>query len=131
MAQQDLQHPRYQGTTVHLPVVFEDLGLFVKYGEDPHVTIAEGQCLWAIRNFLPEVSAPEIYGWAQQGLCTFLYMELIPGVTLGKRWDSLSRIEKVDVCKQLKIMVTSFRSLHQEPSEQFVGKYHNHLPTRL
>ncbi|CAM1506082.1 Fc.00g057230.m01.CDS01 [Cosmosporella sp. VM-42] len=125
VAQRDIQHPRYQGTTVHPPVVFEDLGLFVKYGEDPRVTIAEGQCLWALRQFLPQVPVPEIYGWAKEGLYTFLYMELMPGVTLEKRWDSLSRIEKVGVCKQLKTMVTEFHCLRPEPSKQFIGTHYD------
>lgn len=124
VAQRDIQHPRYQGTDVHPPVVFEDLGLLVKYGEDPHVTIAEGQCLWALRQSLPRVPVPEIYGWAKEGFYTFLYMELLPGVTLEKRWGSLSRMEKVGVCEQLKTMTTEFHCLRQEPSEQFIGKYY-------
>ena len=125
MAQRDSQHPKYKGTNVHPPVLYEDLGLFVKYEEDPHVTIAEGQCLWALRQLLPQVPVPETYGWAQEGLYTFLYMELIPGLTLEKRWDSLARIEKVSVCKQLKSMITEFRCLRQEPTEQFIGKYYD------
>lgn len=52
-------------------------------------------------------------------------MELIPGVTLKKRWDFLSRIEKVSICEQLKTMITEFHYLRQEPSEQYIGKYYN------
>lgn len=35
------------------PVIFENLGLLVKLGEDPLVTTAEGQSLWVIRRLLP------------------------------------------------------------------------------
>jgi hypothetical protein len=45
------------------PVQFESLNLLVKYGKE--ITIAEGQCLWALCHFLPsQVPVPEVYvGW--------------------------------------------------------------------
>jgi hypothetical protein len=44
-----------------LPVRFSALNLMVKYGS--YVTVAEGQCLWAIRRLLADaVPVPEVYG---------------------------------------------------------------------
>jgi hypothetical protein len=58
------QRPGYLGES--LTVRFEALNLLVKYGKE--ITIAEGQCLWAIRRLLPyQVPVPEVYGWCQEG----------------------------------------------------------------
>ncbi|KAH7007376.1 hypothetical protein EDB80DRAFT_577251, partial [Ilyonectria destructans] len=92
-------------------VIFEDLGLLVKFGEDPFVTIAEGQCHWALRRLLPPVPVPEIYGWIQGGHFKFLYMEFVPRVTLKKRWNSLAQTEKERVCEQLKTIIIEFQTL--------------------
>ena len=46
------------------PIVFSALNLIVKYG--PTITVTEGQCLWAIRHFLPSVPVPEVYGWCRE-----------------------------------------------------------------
>lgn len=77
------------------------------------------------RRFLPQVPIPEIYGWPKEGIYTFLFMELMPGFTFEKWRESLSQIEKVGICRQLKAIITEFYSLCQEPSEQFIGKYYN------
>ncbi len=72
-----------------LPVRFEHLNLIVKFG--PHVSIAEAQCLWAIKVALrDEVHVPEVCGWRVDGGDVFIYMQLIRGKTLKDRWDSLS-----------------------------------------
>lgn len=116
------EHRIHKGINIRRPVIFKDLGLLVKYGEAPEVTIAEGQCLWAIRNFLPQVPVPEIYGWTQAQNFTFLYMELIDGVTLHDRWDTLTLTEKSGVCEQLKTIVTEIHHLRQGPDDQFIGR---------
>ncbi|KAF4437113.1 phosphotransferase family protein [Fusarium austroafricanum] len=116
-------HPKVEGMMIRRPAVFKDLGLLVKFGEAPRVTIAEGQCLWAVRHLLPEVPVPEIYGWTQENDYTFLYVEFIDGVTLNDRWGDLSPTEKDGVCEQLKTIVTHVHRLRQAPGDQFIGSY--------
>lgn len=118
----DIEHPNLKGFKIRPPVIFKDLGLLVKYGEAPDVTIAEGQCLWAIRNFLPQVPVPEIYGWNQAESFTFLYMEFIDGITLHDRWDTLTPTEKSGVCEQLKTIITEIHHLRQGPNDKFIGR---------
>jgi hypothetical protein len=94
-----------------LPVAFPTLNLLVKYG--PEITIAEGQCLWAIRHLLHDlVPAPEVYGWCED-----------EGVTLEERWPDLSTTERQDICRQLRVMVDSMRTLRQPADDQFIGKH--------
>ncbi|ELR04301.1 hypothetical protein VC83_06017 [Pseudogymnoascus destructans] len=102
------------------PIQFESLNLLVKYGKE--ITIAEGQCLWAIRRFLPsQVPVPEVYGWCEDNGEVFVYMELVKGVTLEKRWESLSKQERKIVCDQLRAMLLALRNLQQDPKDQFLG----------
>ncbi|CVL07615.1 uncharacterized protein FMAN_14494 [Fusarium mangiferae] len=103
-------------------VIFELLGLVVKYGKEPRVTVAEGQCLWWLHRNLPSVPVPEIYGWIDEAGEVFLYMQLVEGVTLEKRWDSLSRQDKVGVCEQLRDMVDELRRVKREPEDEFLGQ---------
>ncbi|KAI7502590.1 hypothetical protein KC367_g2135 [Hortaea werneckii] len=85
------------------PVCFPRDDLLVKWGAD--VTIAEGQCLWFFNRYLQDrVPVPRIYGWTQDQGQTFLYMQLISGDPLSKRWDSLSSEEKLSISEQLKPM---------------------------
>jgi hypothetical protein len=109
-------------TDVFQPVLFTSLGLLVKIGAEPRVTIAEGQCLWAIRQFLPSIPVPEIYGWRKEAGLVFLYMEYVQGFTLEQRWELLSRADKVGISKQLKLMVDDLRLLRQDPKDQFLGE---------
>lgn len=102
-------------------VIFESLGLVVKYGKEPRVSVAEGQCLWWLHRYLPSVPVPEIYGWIDDGGEVFLYMQLVEGVTLEKRWDSLSREDKVGVCEQLRDMVDELRGVKRDPEDRFLG----------
>lgn len=103
------------------PVQFESLNLLVKYGKE--ITIAEGQCLWALRRFLPsQVPVPEVYGWCEDNGEVFIYMELVKGVTLEKRWESLSKHERKIVCDQLRAMLLALRNLQQDPKDQFLGE---------
>ncbi|KAI1025321.1 hypothetical protein LB505_009626 [Fusarium chuoi] len=102
-------------------VIFESLGLVVKYGKEPRVSVAEGQCLWWLHRYLPSVPVPEIYGWIDDGGEVFLYMQLVEGVTLEKRWDSLSREDKVGVCEQLRDMVDELRGVKRDPEDRFLA----------
>ncbi|KAF5561729.1 phosphotransferase family [Fusarium napiforme] len=103
-------------------VIFESLGLVVKFGKEPRVTVAEGQCLWWLRQHLPSVPVPEIYGWTEDGGEVFLYMELVKGMTLEERWNSLSREEKGGVCEQLRDMVNELRRVKRDPEDRFLGQ---------
>jgi len=95
-----------------MTVRFEDLKLVVKYGAE--ITIAEALCLWTLRRLLPgQVPVPEVYGWCEDGGEFFIYME--------NKWVSLSTLERIDVCGQLRVMLSKLRSLKQDPEDQFLG----------
>lgn len=105
----------------HPLAFFPSLNLLVKYGH--RVTIAEGQCLWAVRRICGgAVPVPEVYGWCRDGDEVFIYMELIHGRTLDERWPALSTEEKVECCKQLRLMIDRLRTLKQAPGEEFIGE---------
>ncbi|GAB1732857.1 hypothetical protein NU195Hw_g2659t1 [Hortaea werneckii] len=92
------------------PVCFPQDDLLVKWGAD--VTIAEGQCLWFFNQYLQDrVPTPRIYGWTQDQGQTFLYMQLISGDPLSKRWDNLPSDEKLSISEQLKPMVATWQGL--------------------
>jgi hypothetical protein len=102
---------------------FDSLNIVVKYGS--RVSGSEAYCLRALRRLLPdEVPVPDVYGWCEDGGEAFIYMELIRGVTLERQWGPLSDQAKKEVCKQLRIAVDGLRKLQQDPSEQFLGKFH-------
>jgi len=103
------------------PVRFESLNLLVKYGKD--ITIAEGQCLWALRRLLStQVPVPEVYGWCEDNGEVFIYMELMKGITLEQRWESLAKKEREIVCDQLRDMLLELRTLQQDSREgHFLG----------
>lgn len=104
-----------------ITVQFEALNLLVKYGR--YIAIAEGQCLWAIRRLLhSKIPVPEVYGWCEDGGEVFIYMQLLDGVTLESKWDSLSDENRVRVCEQLRAMILELRKLQQDPKDQFLGK---------
>lgn len=103
-------------------VRFPSLRLIVKYGRQ--ITIAEGQCLWAMRTLLgTTVPVPEVYGWCRDGDSTFLYMELIEAPTLKDRWNTLSTSEKDEIGKQFGQMVENIRRLELPPSRSFIGAH--------
>ena len=90
------------------PVCFPDEALLVKWGSD--VTIAEGQCLWFLKENLPDlVPVPRIYGWRQEANHTYLYMEMIEADTLADRWESLAQHERTLICEQLRSIISAYR----------------------
>ncbi|KAI9163543.1 hypothetical protein HJFPF1_05160 [Paramyrothecium foliicola] len=121
LAQQLSKNPKYLRLEGPAPVIYKDLGLVVKLGTEPAVTIAEGQCLWAVRKHLPQVPVPEVYGWTKEGDHVFLYMELIDGLPLEERWDNLGEDERTQVCGQLRAMFTQMRQLRQDSEDSFLG----------
>ena len=110
------------------PVKFHDLGLLVKFG--PNVTVEEGMCLWGLRKLLhPGVPVPEVYGWRIDGGDTFIYIELIQGITLSQRWPRLDNDAKKAFSDQLRKMVDSFRGLKQDAADIYIGKSDFHFAT--
>lgn len=124
---QESQHRSPKDDRRPPPVTFPELNLLVKYGAE--ITIAEGQCLWAIRRILHgAVPVPEVYGWDTDNGQVFIYMELIHGVTLEDRYDSLIAAEKTAIAQQLKGYIDSLRTLTQDPADHFVGKCVPYVP---
>lgn len=105
-----------------LPVVFEDMGLFIKWGSS--VNISEALSLLALGRFLDgRVPVPEVYGWRTDGDEIFIYMEYIGGQTLEQAWDIMEPSERVTICHELRTIYDNLRRLQQDPSDTFVGKY--------
>jgi hypothetical protein len=103
------------------PVPFPAMNLIVKFGR--YVTIAEGQCLTMTKSCLQNtVPVPEVYGWCKHGEDVLIYMQLISGVTLKERWESLLVEEKNSISEELRVMMVSLRQLVQSPQEPYVGK---------
>jgi hypothetical protein len=48
-------------------------------------------------------------------------MQLSQGQALIDQWDSLSISDKMVICDQLRGIVTSLRSVEQNPDDMFVG----------
>jgi aminoglycoside phosphotransferase len=103
------------------PARFPALKLIVKYGSSSAVTIAEGQCLWAIRRLIPTVPVPEVYGWCHDEGQTFIYMELIEGSTLEEAWPDMDIEDRYSICSQLNSVLEDLRSLRQDPAHPFIG----------
>lgn len=102
------------------PVIFKDLGLFVKWGSA--VRISEAQCLYALRQLLKDyVPVPEIYGWREDGDQTFIYMEHLHAQTLEQVWDSLEPDGRDSICCELRTIYNNLRQLEQEPENPFIG----------
>ncbi|KAL2217267.1 kinase-like domain-containing protein [Thermoascus aurantiacus ATCC 26904] len=85
------------------PVVFESLGLFVKWGGPGGVPV------------------PEIYGWRTDGGEVFLYLQLLRGQTLEQAWEAMGMEDRVRVCQELRTCLSSLRRLEQDPVDPFVG----------
>ncbi|EXL92869.1 kinase-like domain-containing protein [Fusarium oxysporum II5] len=103
-------------------VIFESLGLVVKFGKEPRVTVVEGQCLWWLRRHLPSVPVPEMYGWTEDGGEVFLYMQLVEGVTLENIWEFLNKEDKTGICDQLRDMVVDLRQVKRNSNDEFLGQ---------
>jgi hypothetical protein len=103
-------------------VPFFSMKLVVKYG--PLLSIAEGQCLWAIRRSLDQqVPVPEVYGWRRDGQEVFIYMQLAEGQPLEDAWETLAESDRVQIHRHLRQIVTSMRSLRQPSPHSFLGRF--------
>ncbi|KAJ7672547.1 kinase-like domain-containing protein [Mycena polygramma] len=102
---------------------FPDRRLVVKFGR--RVSISEGQTLWMLARYCPQVPVPKVYGWCQDGGECFVYMEYLEGRTLRACLDTFSDKELRDVAAQLRPMVRCIRRLRQPRGHTFIGS-----PTR-
>ena len=73
----------------------------------------------------PNQRLPEVYGWRVHDDQVFIYMQLIQGQALIDQWDSLSISDKMVICDQLRGIVTSLRSVEQNPDDMFIGMLWN------
>jgi hypothetical protein len=125
MVREEAARPKnVTGRWAHKPwaVPFFSMKLLVKYGSS--LSIAEGQCLWAIRTTLGQhVPVPEVYGWCRDGNEVFIYMELVEGRTLEDAEDTLTQTDHALIHRQLHHIVISLRSLRQAPGDSFIGKF--------
>lgn len=103
-------------------VRFAHLNLVVKHGTNTRTT--EGKALWMISQYCGNtVPIPDVYGWCTYGEDTFLYMQLVEGVTLQECWATLREEDKVSIADQLSVAFSSIRSLRQEPDNIYVGMF--------
>ncbi|EJD48035.1 kinase-like protein [Auricularia subglabra TFB-10046 SS5] len=105
-------------------LAFPSLGLMMKHGAA--ASVAEAQCMWAVRHLLGDkVPVPEVYGWCTDDATgeLFIYMELVPGVTLAEAWPLFSEPQRLHVCGQLRDMLSNLRRLQQDThaNGRFVG----------
>ncbi|PKY05734.1 hypothetical protein P168DRAFT_130015 [Aspergillus campestris IBT 28561] len=107
------------------PVKFPSLGLIVKYGADVTVTEARTQQL-VYERLSGVVPVPEVFGWTEDGEQVFIYMALVEGETLEKRWGVLNEEEREAICKELNGMVKAWRSLEYPDQGLYVGSLNNH-----
>ena len=64
---------------------------------------------------------PKIYGWTEDGGEVFLYMQLVEGVALEKRWEILNKEDKTGICYQLRDMVVDLRQVKRDSNDEFLG----------
>ncbi|KAF4506280.1 hypothetical protein G6O67_006381 [Ophiocordyceps sinensis] len=74
------------------PVILPSLKLVIKYGADVPAIEAQTQRIIhkLLRNVVP---VPEIFGWTEYKGQTFIYMDLVEGVTLQDRWATLMKLK--------------------------------------
>ncbi|KAK8106822.1 uncharacterized protein PG998_008835, partial [Apiospora kogelbergensis] len=128
LAESAIQAPSCQHCRERPPVYFEELGLVFKYGKAPRVNIAEAQCLWALKQVVPHIPAPEVYGWTQYTEYTYLFIEFVHGVTLENVWDSLPQSERIQLCGQLRSILAELRHINRGPLTDVVVAGGNFSP---
>ena len=109
----------YNGSPV--PAVFEEMGLFVKWGS--LVKLTEGQTLYAIRNHCGRlIPVPELYGWRTDGSEVFLYMEAVYGRTMEDAWPDLDEEDRLHIFRGLRSILCNLRQIRLPPAKKFIGK---------
>lgn len=68
------------------------------------------------------VPIPEVLGWTEDGGQVFIYMALVEGEILERRWRVLNEKEREAVWKEFNAMVKTWRSLKQSNRALYVGK---------
>lgn len=113
----------YAGNADYGTVTLPDLGVFVKWGREDLVRIEEAQSLQAVRRAFPnnEVPFPELVAWRSQAYINYIYMSLVPGVTLSSRWSTLITGEWATIADQLGEFLKTLRSVRQR-SDEYVGE---------
>lgn len=102
------------------PVIFEEMGLFVKWGSS--VQISEAQCLFAVHQFIKgDVPVPEVYGWRTEGNEAYIYMEYVNGQSLEQAWPSMGCEDKAGISRELRTIFQRLRQVEQDPEDPFVG----------
>jgi hypothetical protein len=100
--------------------VFDNLNLLVKFSHKE--SIAEGQCLHTVRRaFGPFGPVPEVCAWRKEGEETFIFMELLDGLSFEARWASLSAEEWNNVAQEIRGILHTRRKAKQGSDFQFVG----------
>lgn len=103
------------------PVFIPSLGLVVKYGRN--VTIAEAQTQVMVYERLSgQVPVPEVFGWTEDGEQRFIYMSLIEGDQLNRRWPNLSESDRQAVCQELRQMVEAWKAVEQDGDCRYLGE---------
>ena len=121
MPGRELPSPSTISTSRGGVVTFSEIQLMNKLG--PNVTIDEAVTMWAIKKrFGRQIPVPELFGWRVYQATVFIYMELIPGVTLQERWSDLNFSDKASICERLRQMISSLRQFQHESDDKFIGK---------
>lgn len=104
--------------------IFEELNLAVKRGSPQEGRVEEALTIQALHKAFPdgEIPVPEIFGWRIHNGEEFIYMSLIPGISLSKAWHTLNDEDKRSTCDQLGVARAHLMRLSQNTSEDFVGK---------
>lgn len=114
----------YHTSPESVPVISEDLGVFVQFGR--HINVTEAQNLWMIKRvFGDKVPVLEVFGWRVDGDDVFIYMELIHGKTLKSQWDDLDDLDKEKIRDQLCSIIGFLRQLEPGSGHQFIGASQN------
>jgi len=123
----------YTGNRNYSFVALPKLGLFVKWGREHLVRIEEAQSLQAVCRAFPsnEVPVPELVAWRSEASIKYLYMSLLPGVTLGSCWSTLTSEERTTIADQLGNILTTLRSVRQCHRTEYVGKNPRMVPCTL
>ena len=119
-------HHREHGPYAQKVLYIPDLCLVIKHG--PRTTISEGQTLWMVGKYCPEVRIPTVYGWCRDADETFIYLSYIDGVSLDSRLDTLGDTELKDIALQIAPMMASIRHFRQPPQDTFVGELRCLMP---
>ncbi|KAH8666802.1 hypothetical protein BX600DRAFT_540005 [Xylariales sp. PMI_506] len=92
------------------------------FDRPPPVTIPSLGLLIMIRETLKEhVPIPEVFGWAEDGGQTFIYMSLVHGQTLNQQWPAMDGCSRLSICSELRHIVKAWRTLEQDVDSRFVG----------